>query len=137
MWPGPYGEWGSRKYLLSSLDASLNRMELDYVDIFYSHRPDPETPIDETMGALATAVNQGKALYVGISNYNPEQTPAAAAALAEHNVPLLIHQPRYSMFNSHIGSDSRRSHGNRALRRARHSDGLRSVSLECRWPRLA
>ena len=102
MWPGPYGEWGSRKYLLSSLDASLGRMGLDYVDIFYSHRPDPETPIEETMGALATAVNQGKALYVGISNYNPEQTRAAAAALAEHNVPLLIHQPRYSMFDRHI-----------------------------------
>lgn len=102
MWPGPYGEWGSRKYLLSSLDASLGRMGLDYVDIFYSHRPDPETPIEETMGALATAVDQGKALYVGISNYNPEQTRAAAAALAEHNVPLLIHQPRYSMFDRHI-----------------------------------
>jgi L-glyceraldehyde 3-phosphate reductase len=102
MWPGPYGEWGSRKYLLSSLDASLGRMGLDYVDIFYSHRPDPETPIEETMGALATAVQQGKALYVGISNYDPEQTRAAAAALAEHKVPLLIHQPRYSMFDRHI-----------------------------------
>jgi L-glyceraldehyde 3-phosphate reductase len=102
MWPGPYGEWGSRKYLLSSLDASLGRMGLDYVDIFYSHRPDPETPIEETMGALATAVQQGKALYVGISNYDPAQTRAAAAALAEHKVPLLIHQPRYSMFDRHI-----------------------------------
>jgi L-glyceraldehyde 3-phosphate reductase len=102
MWPGPYGEWGSRKYLLSSLDASLGRMGLDYVDIFYSHRPDPETPIEETMGALAIAVQQGKALYVGISNYDPAQTRAAAAALAEHKVPLLIHQPRYSMFDRHI-----------------------------------
>jgi L-glyceraldehyde 3-phosphate reductase len=102
MWPGPYGEWGSRKYMLSSLDASLGRMGLDYVDIFYSHRPDPETPIEESMGALATAVAQGKALYVGISNYDPEQTRAAAAALAEHKVPLLIHQPRYSMFDRHI-----------------------------------
>jgi L-glyceraldehyde 3-phosphate reductase len=102
MWPGPYGEWGSRKYLLSSLDQSLGRMGLDYVDIFYSHRPDPETPIEETMGALATAVHSGKALYVGVSNYSPEQTLAAAAALAEHNIPLTIHQPRYNMFDRHI-----------------------------------
>lgn len=101
MWPGPYGEWGSRKNLLSSLDASLGRLGLDYVDIFYSHRPDPNTPIEETMGALATAVQQGKALYVGISNYSPAQTRAAYAALAEHKVPLLIHQPRYSMFDRH------------------------------------
>jgi L-glyceraldehyde 3-phosphate reductase len=99
MWPGPYGEWGSRKYLLSSLDQSLGRMGLDYVDIFYSHRPDPETPIEETMGALATAVRQGKALYAGISNYDPEQTLAAAAALSAEGVPLLIHQPRYNMFD--------------------------------------
>lgn len=102
MWDGPYQEWGSRKYMLSSLDASLARTGLDYFDIFYSHRPDPETPIDETMGALASAVHSGKALYVGISNYDPEQTRAAAAALAEHKVPLLIHQPRYSMFDRHI-----------------------------------
>jgi L-glyceraldehyde 3-phosphate reductase len=102
MWPGPYGEWGSRKYLLSSLDQSLGRLGLDYVDIFYSHRPDPETPIEETMGALATAVRQGKALYVGISNYDPDQTRAAAAALEAEGVPLLIHQPRYSMFDRHI-----------------------------------
>ncbi|MET0725963.1 MAG: L-glyceraldehyde 3-phosphate reductase [Leifsonia sp.] len=102
MWPGPYGDFGSRKYLLSSLDASIGRLGLDYVDIFYSHRPDPETPIEETMGALASAVQQGKALYVGVSNYDPEQTRAAAAALAEHKVPLLIHQPRYSMFDRHI-----------------------------------
>lgn len=102
MWAGPYGEWGSRKYLLSSLDQSLGRLGLDYVDIFYSHRPDPDTPIEETMGALATAVQQGKALYVGVSNYSPEQTRAAASALAEHKVPLLIHQPRYSLFDRHI-----------------------------------
>ncbi len=99
MWPGPYGEWGSRKYLLTSLDQSLTRLGLDYVDVFYSHRPDPDTPIEETMGALASAVAQGKALYVGISNYDPEQTRAAQAALADLGVPLLIHQPRYSMFD--------------------------------------
>jgi len=102
MWEGPYQDWGSRKYLLSSLDASLKRTGLDYFDIFYSHRPDPETPIEETMGALASAVHSGKALYVGISNYSPEQTLAAHRALAEHKVPLLIHQPRYNMFDRHI-----------------------------------
>lgn len=102
MWPGPYGDFGSRKYLLASLDQSLERMGLDYVDIFYSHRPDPETPIEETMGALATAVQSGRALYAGISNYDPAQTLAAHAALAEHTIPLLIHQPRYSMFDRHI-----------------------------------
>jgi len=102
MWPGPYGDFGSRKYLLASLDQSLERMGLDYVDIFYCHRPDPETPIEETMGALATAVNSGRALYAGISSYSPEQTVAAHAALAEHKIPLLIHQPRYSMFDRHI-----------------------------------
>ncbi|GAA3901045.1 L-glyceraldehyde 3-phosphate reductase [Streptomyces lacrimifluminis] len=99
MWPGPYGEWGSRKYLLSSLDQSLTRMGLDYVDIFYSHRPDPETPLEETMGALHTAVQQGKALYVGISNYSAEQTQEAARILAGLGTPLLIHQPRYSMLD--------------------------------------
>ena len=99
MWEGPYQDWGSRKYLLSSLDASLKRTGLDYFDIFYSHRPDPETPIEETMGALASAVKSGKALYAGISNYDAEQTRAAYAALAEHKVPLLIHQPRYNMFD--------------------------------------
>lgn len=99
MWPGPYGEWGSRKYLLSSLDQSLARMGLDYVDIFYSHRPDPETPLEETMGALHSAVQQGKALYVGISNYSAEQTREAARILAELGTPLLIHQPRYSMLD--------------------------------------
>jgi L-glyceraldehyde 3-phosphate reductase len=102
MWSGPYQDLGSRKYLLSSLDASLKRTGLEYFDIFYSHRPDPETPIEETMGALATAVQSGKALYAGISNYNPEQTRAAYAALAEHKIPLVIHQPRYNMFDRHI-----------------------------------
>ncbi|WP_191283386.1 aldo/keto reductase [Pseudolysinimonas yzui] len=99
---GPYGEWGSRKYLLGSLDASLTRTGLDYFDIFYSHRPDPDTPVEETMGALAHAVRSGKALYAGISNYSPEQTTAAAAALKAEGVPLLIHQPRYNMFDRHI-----------------------------------
>ncbi|MDQ0785471.1 L-glyceraldehyde 3-phosphate reductase [Streptomyces sp. B3I7] len=99
MWPGPYGEWGSRKYVLSSLDQSLTRMGLDYVDIFYSHRPDPETPLEETMGALHSAVQQGKALYVGVSNYSPEQTREAARILGELGTPLLIHQPRYSMLD--------------------------------------
>ncbi|MFE1749294.1 L-glyceraldehyde 3-phosphate reductase [Streptomyces anandii] len=99
MWPGPYGEWGSRKYLLSSLDQSLKRMGLEYVDIFYSHRPDPDTPLEETMGALHSAVQQGKALYVGVSNYSPEQTREAARILAGLGTPLLIHQPRYSMLD--------------------------------------
>jgi len=99
MWPGPYGEWGARKYLLSSLDQSLERMGLEYVDIFYSHRPDPETPLEETMGALHSAVQQGKALYVGVSNYPAEQTREAARILGELGTPLLIHQPRYSMLD--------------------------------------
>ncbi|WUH91250.1 L-glyceraldehyde 3-phosphate reductase [Streptomyces sp. NBC_00433] len=102
MWPGPYGEWGSRKYLLSSLDQSLGRMGLDYVDIFYSHRYDPDTPLEETMGALASAVQQGKALYVGISSYGPERTREAARILRELGVPALIHQPSYSMINRWI-----------------------------------
>ncbi|MFB7210254.1 L-glyceraldehyde 3-phosphate reductase [Streptomyces sp. NPDC056255] len=105
MHPGPYGEWGSRKYLLSSLDASLKRMGLDYVDIFYSHRFDPETPLEETMGALASAVQQGKALYVGVSSYNAEQTAEAAGLLKEMGVPALIHQPSYSMINRWIEDD--------------------------------
>jgi len=99
MWPGPYGDGGSRKYLIASLDQSLKRMGLDYVDIFYSHRPDPETPIEETMGALVDIVKQGKALYVGISNYPPKQTKRALALLNEYKVPCLIHQARYSMFD--------------------------------------
>ncbi|MFE2843941.1 L-glyceraldehyde 3-phosphate reductase [Streptomyces scopuliridis] len=99
MHPGPYGEWGSRKYLLSSLDASLKRMGLDHVDIFYSHRFDPNTPLEETMGALASAVRQGKALYVGVSSYTAEQTAEAAGLLKEMGVPALIHQPSYSMIN--------------------------------------
>jgi L-glyceraldehyde 3-phosphate reductase len=99
MWPGPYGDHGSRKYLLASLDQSLSRLGLDYVDIFYSHRPDPATPLEETMGALHTAVQQGKALYVGISSYGPERTRQAAAILRDLGTPLLIHQPSYSMLN--------------------------------------
>jgi L-glyceraldehyde 3-phosphate reductase len=102
MWPGPYGEWGSRKYLLASLDQSLGRMGLDYVDIFYSHRFDPDTPIEETMGALDAAVRQGKARYVGISSYSPQHTEEAAHVLRELGTPLLIHQPSYSMFNRWI-----------------------------------
>ncbi|MDH6305564.1 L-glyceraldehyde 3-phosphate reductase [Parabacteroides sp. PF5-5] len=98
MWPGPYGDWGSRKYLMASLDQSLKRMGLDYVDIFYSHRPDPQTPIEETMGALVDIVRQGKALYVGISNYDDVQAKAALEVLKEHKVRCLIHQPKYSMF---------------------------------------
>ncbi|MDT8914901.1 L-glyceraldehyde 3-phosphate reductase [Amycolatopsis sp. PS_44_ISF1] len=99
MWPGPYGDWGSRKYLLASLDQSLGRLGLDYVDIFYSHRVDPETPLEETVGALDRAVRSGKALYVGISSYNSERTAEAARLLRELGTPLLIHQPSYSMFN--------------------------------------
>ena len=99
MWPGPYGEWGSRKSVLASLDQSLRRMGLDYVDIFYSHRYDPDTPLEETMGALATAVNSGRALYVGISSYGPQKTRAAVALLRELKVPCVIHQPSYSLLN--------------------------------------
>jgi L-glyceraldehyde 3-phosphate reductase len=102
MWPGPYGEWGSRKYLLASLDQSLQRMSLDYVDIFYSHRFDPDTPLEETMGALDTAVRQGKALYVGISSYSAEKTREAHAILHDLGTPLVIHQPSYSMLNRWI-----------------------------------
>jgi L-glyceraldehyde 3-phosphate reductase len=99
MWPGPYGNWGSRKYLLASLDQSLRRMGLDYVDIFYHHRPDPETPLEETAGALAQAVRSGKALYAGVSNYSPEQTARIATLLRELGTPCLIHQPKYNMFD--------------------------------------
>src|SRR5215203_1863369 len=102
MWPGPYGEWGSRKYLLASLDQSLARLGLDYVDIFYSHRFDPETPLEETMGALDTAVRQGKAFYAGISSYSAERTREAAAILRELGTPALIHQPSYSLLNRWI-----------------------------------
>ncbi|AJF67053.1 L-glyceraldehyde 3-phosphate reductase [Streptomyces vietnamensis] len=106
MHPGPYGEWGSRKYLMSSLDASLKRMGLDYVDIFYSHRFDPHTPLEETMGALASAVQQGKALYVGVSSYNSEQTAEAARILTDMGVRPLIHQPSYSMINRWTEEDA-------------------------------
>jgi L-glyceraldehyde 3-phosphate reductase len=112
MWPGPYGDWGSRKYLISSLDQSLKRMGLEYVDIFYSHRPDPNTPLEETMGALDSIVRQGKALYVGISNYSAEQTAEAVKILKGLGTPLVIHQPSYSMFNRWI------------------EDGLQDVLLE-------
>lgn len=105
MWPGPYGEFGSRKYLIASCDASLRRMGLDYVDIFYSHRFDPETPLEETMGALADIVNSGKALYAGISSYNAEKTKEAVAILDDMGVPMLIHQPSYNMFNRWIEED--------------------------------
>jgi L-glyceraldehyde 3-phosphate reductase len=102
MWPGPYGDWGSRKYLLASLDQSLSRMGLDYVDIFYSHRADPETPLEETMGALHTAVQQGKALYAGISSYSPQRTEEAARILRDMGTPVTIHQPSYSLLNRWI-----------------------------------
>jgi L-glyceraldehyde 3-phosphate reductase len=102
MWPGPYGNFGSRKYLTASLDQSLQRLGLDYVDIFYHHRPDPETPLEETMGALDAAVRAGKALYVGVSSYSPERTARAAAILRELGTPMVIHQPSYSMFNRWI-----------------------------------
>src|ERR1700678_1701482 len=105
MWPGPYGEWGSRKYLLASLDQSLRRMGLDYVDIFYSHRFDPDTPLEETMGALDTAVKSAKALYVGISSYSPERTRDAVEILRRLGTPLLVHQPSYSLLNRWVEPD--------------------------------
>lgn len=120
MWDGPYGEWGSRKYLLSSLDESLTRMGIDYVDIFYSHRFDPDTPLEETMGALASAVQHGKALYAGISSYSPEATAEAARLLREMGVPCLIHQPSYSMFNRWI---------ERGLLEALESEGMGCIAF--------
>ena len=105
MWPGPYGEWGSRKYVLASLDQSLRRMDLEYVDIFYSHRFDPNTPLEETMGALATAVHRGKALYAGVSSYSARRTREAAAILRAMDIPLLIHQPSYSLLNRWIETE--------------------------------
>ena len=105
MWPGPYGEWGSKKYLMASLEQSLKRMKLDYVDIFYSHRPDPETPLEETMGALDLMVRQGKALYVGISNYHPEEAAEAIKILKNLGTPCLIHQPKYSMFERWVETE--------------------------------
>lgn len=112
MWPGPYGDWGSRKYLLSSLDQSLKRMGLDYVDIFYHHRPDPETPLEETMGALDSVVRQGKALYVGISNYSRKDTKKAYEILKEMGTPFIIHQPSYSMVNRWIEEDGLKEYAN-------------------------
>ena len=105
MWPGPYGEWGSRKNLLASLDQSLRRLKLDYVDVFYSHRPDPETPLEETIGALASAVQDGKALYAGISSYRGDRTDAAMKLARELRLPLIIHQPSYSMLNRWVEPD--------------------------------
>jgi L-glyceraldehyde 3-phosphate reductase len=113
MWPGPYGDWGSRKYMLSSLDQSLMRLGVDYVDIFYSHRPDPETPIEETMQALDSTVRQGKALYVGISNYSKDQTEKAYEILKELGTPFVIHQPSYSIFNRWIEDDGLKDYANK------------------------
>ena len=126
MWPGPYGEWGSRKYVLSSLDQSLARMRLDYVDIFYSHRHDPDTPLEETLGALHTAVQQGKALYAGISSYSAERTTEAAAIMRDLGTPLLIHQPSYSMLNRWVEDGPARRAGARRASAASRSP---------RWPR--
>src|SRR5690348_9493107 len=120
MWPGPYGEWGSRKYLLASLDQSLRRMGLDYVDIFYSHRPDPNTPLEETMGALDQAVRSGRALYVGLSNYNAEQTARAATILRDLGTPCLIHQPKYHMFDRWIEN---------GLTRVLHEQGIGAIAF--------
>ena len=136
MWPGPYGEWGSRKYLLASLDQSLRRMGLDYVDIFYSHRFDPETPLEETMGALDTAVRQGKALYVGISSYSPEKTREAAAILDGLGTPLLIHQPSYSMLNRWIEDEAAR-HARGARRRLHRLLAARAGNADRQVPRAA
>jgi L-glyceraldehyde 3-phosphate reductase len=123
MWPGPYGQWGSRKYLLSSLDQSLERMGLDYVDIFYSHRVDPRTPLEETMGALDTAVRSGRALYAGISSYSPERTRQAAAVLRSMGTPLLIHQPSYSMLNRWV------EHGSPSLLDVLGEEGIGCIAF--------
>ncbi|MGC5249198.1 L-glyceraldehyde 3-phosphate reductase [Gordonia sp. DT219] len=123
MWPGPYGNWGSRKYLLASLDQSLNRMGLDYVDIFYSHRPDPDTPLEETMGALDTAVRSGRALYAGISSYSPEKTVEAVTILKELGTPLLIHQPSYSMLNRWV------ENGHPSLLEVLEREGVGSIAF--------
>lgn len=120
MWEGPYGDWGSRKYLLSSLDQSLRRLALEYVDIFYSHRPDPETPLEETMGALAHAVRSGKALYVGLSNYTSEQTSRAAKILRQLGTPCLIHQPKYHLFERWI---------ERGLTRVLQEEGMGGIAF--------
>ncbi|WP_337102529.1 L-glyceraldehyde 3-phosphate reductase [Paenibacillus sp. YIM B09110] len=120
MWDGPYGDWGSKKYMIASLDQSLKRMGLDYVDIYYSHRPDPETPMEETMAALDLAVRQGKALYVGLSNYNAEQTKQASAILKSLGTPCLIHQPKYSMFERKL------EHG---LQDVLEQDGIGSIAF--------
>jgi L-glyceraldehyde 3-phosphate reductase len=120
MWDGPYGDWGSRKYLLASLDQSLQRMRLDYVDIFYSHRPDPETPLEETMGALAQAVKSGKALYAALSNYSAEQTARAAKLLHELGTPCLIHQPKYHLFERWI---------ERGLTRVLSDEGIGAIAF--------
>src|SRR4051794_20595098 len=123
MWPGPYGEWGSRKYLLASLDQSLRRMGVDYVDIFYSHRFDPETPLEETMGALDTAVRSGRALYAGISSYSPERTRDAVAILRSMGTPLLIHQPSYSMLNRWV------EHGSPSLLDVLGEEGIGCIAF--------
>ena len=132
MWPGPYGEWGSRKYLLASLDQSLKRMGLDYVDIFYSHRLDPDTPLEETLGAVDTAVRQGKALYAGISSYSAQRTEEAIGILRDLGTPLLIHQPSYSLLNRWIEPDlldvlGREGVGRHRLLAARAGDAHRPL----------
>jgi L-glyceraldehyde 3-phosphate reductase len=126
MWPGPYGEWGSRKYLLASLDQSLKRMGVDYVDIFYSHRVDPQTPLEETMGALDTAVRSGRALYAGISSYSPERTRQAVEILRSMGTPLLIHQPSYSMLNRWV---ERRSDGSPSLLDVLGEEGVGCIAF--------
>src|SRR5216683_2045164 len=130
MWPGPYGDWGSRKYLLASLDQSLKRMGLEYVDIFYHHRPDPETPLEETMGALATAVHQGKALYVGISQYQPEATREAVAILKSMGIHLLIHQPGYSLLPDTVNQNMERV---RALAELAKRRGQKLSQMALAW----